>query len=309
MNRRLAPLNALRAFEAAARHLSFTKAAEELNVTPAAISHQIKALEEYFGVALFRRLTRALLLTDAGQSVLPKLRDGFDLLADACARLGSAEDHRVLTVSAAPSLAARWLVTRLERFRARHPEIDIRLDASERLVDFARDNVDLAIRYGGGRYPGLHVECLFRADVFPVCSPALLAGPQPLREPADLACHRLLHADWATSGDTWPSWTMWLKAAGVTGIDAERGPRFNDIHLAVQTAIDGNGVVLASGVLVGDDLEHGRLVRPFETSMATAFGYYIVCPPEMAETAKCSAFADWLRAEAAATATAPDASR
>lgn len=301
MSRRLAPLNALRAFEAAARHLSFTKAAAELNVTPAAISHQVKSLEGYFGVALFRRLTRALLLTPAGQSVLPRLRDGFDMLAEACERLRSAESRRVLTVSVAPSLAARWLVTRLEGFRAAHPDIDIRLDANERLVDFARDDVDLAIRYGGGHYPGLHVEGLFRADAFPVCSPALLDGPKPLRRPADLARFRLLHVDWKTSGDTWPTWAMWLKAAGVQGVDTERGPRFTDAHLAVQTAIDGHGVVLASEVLVADDLAEGRLVRPFETSAASDFGYYIVCPPELAETEKCGAFAAWLRAEAAAT--------
>lgn len=299
MSRRLAPLNALRAFEAAARHLSFTRAAEELNVTPAAISHQVKTLEEYCGAPLFRRMTRALLLTDAGQEVLPLLREGFDRLAEASARLESDRDHAVLTVSAAPSLAARWLVTRLEQFRAAHPDIDVRLDASERLVDFARDGVDLAIRYGAGHYPGLHVECLFRADVFPVCSPALA---EMLRQPADLAGQALIHVDWTSRGDTWPNWPMWLKAAGVADrVNAERGPRFTDVHLAVQTAIDGHGVVLASEVLVADDLAAGRLARPFETLAATEFGYYIVCPREQAGSAGCSAFTAWLREEAAAT--------
>jgi LysR family glycine cleavage system transcriptional activator len=227
MARRIAPLNALRAFEAAARHLSFTKAAEELHVTPAAISHQIKTLEEYCGAPLFRRLTRSLLLTDQGQAALPVLREGFDMLAAASQQMARTLEDHVLTVSAAPSIAAKWLVTRLERFRLKHPEIDVRLDTSDRLTDFARDGVDMVIRYGAGNYPGLHAEPLFPTAVFPVCSPELLKGPRPLKEPNDLANHTLLHVDWSSQTVTWPVWRMWLLAAGAEGVDPERGPRFN----------------------------------------------------------------------------------
>ena len=301
MARHIAPLNALRAFEAAARHLSFTRAAEELHVTPAAISHQIKALEEYCGAPLFRRLTRALLLTDDGQRVLPLLRDGFDLLAEASQRLSASTDDTTLTVSAAPSIAGKWLVTRLERFRTAYPDIDVRLDAANQLTDFARDGVDLVIRYGGGNYPGLHVEPLFRTAVFPVCSPELAAGPRPLRKPEDLAGHTLLHVDWTFQDVTWPNWRMWLLAAGVDAVDAERGPKFNDAGMVLQTAIAGQGVALATDILAADDLAAGRLVRPFDLTVADEFGYFTVCPKEKAETRKVALFRAWLQEEAAAT--------
>ena len=195
MARSLPPLNSLRAFEAAARHLSFTKAAGELNVTPAAISHQIKALEEFLGVVLFRRLTRALRLTDAGQAAFPKVREGFDKLAEAVEILRAEEESKVLTVSVSPSFGAKWLVPRLDRFRAAHPDLEIRIDATDRLADFQGDNVDVALRYGMGNYPGLLVDKLFGAEMVPVCSPDLLDGPQPLQRPQDLAHHTLLHLD------------------------------------------------------------------------------------------------------------------
>ena len=298
MSRRIAPLNALRAFEAAARHLSFTKAAEELHVTPAAISHQIKALEDYCGTPLFRRLTRSLLLTDQGQAALPVLREGFDMLAAASLQLARRRDDNILTVSAAPSIAGKWLVTRLERFRARHPDIDVRLDATNRVTDFERDGVDLVIRYGGGNYPGLHVEPLLSTSVFPVCSPDLLANGPPLNVPEDLAAHTLLHVDWASQNATWPSWRMWLLAAGVKGVDVERGPRFNDAGLVMQTAIAGQGVALGTDILAADDLAAGRLVRLFEICVPVDFGYYIVIPKEKTEIPKVAAFAGWLHEEA-----------
>ncbi len=296
--RRIAPLNALRAFEAAARHLSFTKAAEELHVTPAAISHQIKALEEYCGAPLFRRLTRALLLTDQGQAALPVLREGFDMLATASHQMARPLDDHILTVSAAPSIAAKWLVTRLEGFRRRQPDTDVRLDTTDRLTDFDRDGVDMVIRYGGGNYPGLHAEPLLSTAVFPVCSPDLLNGPRPLKEPNDLAGHTLLHVDWSSEDVTWPVWRMWLLAAGADGVDAERGPRFNDAGLILQTAIAGQGVALAADVLAADDLAAGRLVRPFDLSVPVDFGYHIVFPEEKAALPKVAAFAAWLQEEA-----------
>ncbi len=227
MARALPPLNSLRAFEAAARHLSFTKAAEELNVTPAAISHQIKALEEFLGVVLFRRLTRALRLTDAGQAAFPKVREGFDNLAEAVEILRAEEEGKVLTVSVSPSFGAKWLVPRLDRFRAAHPDLDIRIDATDRLADFQGDNVDVALRYGMGNYPSLLVDKLFGAEMVPVCSPDLLDGTQPLRRPLDLVHHTLLHLDWTLEEQTSPSWRMWLLAAGVSEVDATRGPRFS----------------------------------------------------------------------------------
>lgn len=299
MSRHLPPLNALRAFEAAARHLSFAKAAEELNVTPAAISQQVKSLEAFTGIKLFRRLTRALVLTDAGQAALPPLREGFDRLAEAAGRMTADHDSAVLTVSVTPSFAAKWLVPRLERFSSAHPEFDVRIDASEALTDFATDDVDMAIRYGAGNYDGLQSTCLMADAAYPVCSPGLLAGPKPLCTPDDLRHHTLLHVQWKTQSEFQPNWSMWLKAAGVEGVDISRGPRFSYEGLSVEAAVKGMGVALALHSLVRDDLEAGRLVRPFPPSIidATHFCYFLVCPPASAERAKVRAFRDWLVAE------------
>ena len=299
MNRKLPPLNALRAFEAAARHLSISKAADELTVTPAAVSHQVKALEDVLGVQLFRRLNRALMLTDAGQLFLPGLRDGFDRLAQAVEKVGAQCEGGTLTVSIGPSFAAKWLVPRLDRFRAAHPDIDLRIDATDRLVDFARENADVGIRYGAGDYPGQRTERLFSDVAFPVCSPALCERPPALREPADLRGHTLLHVDWATLQETAPSWRMWLLAAGVDDIDATRGPKFSQESLTVQAAVEGHGVALISNVLVADDLAARRLCRPFELSLPMSFAYYVVAPETTAARPKVAAFLDWVLAEAA----------
>ena len=294
----LPPLNALRAFEAAGRHLSLSRAAEELHVTPAAVSHQIKALEAYLGVALFRRKNRALLLTDAGQACLPGLREGFAQLAGAVESARNQVADRPLTVSVAPSFGAKWLVPRLDQFAAAHPGIDVRLDASTRLADPLREDIDLCIRYGPGDYPGLHVECLMAEVVGPVCSPALLEGPDALRTPADL-CHQvLLHVDAPGGDDSVPDWAMWLAAAGVTGCDATRGPRFTMASMAVQVAVAGQGVALAGRALVADDIAAGRLVSPFELNFPTRFCYYVVCSPAAVDQPRIVAFREWLRAEA-----------
>jgi LysR family glycine cleavage system transcriptional activator len=294
-------LNSLRAFEAAARHLSFTKAAEELNVTPAAISHQIKALEGFLGVVLFRRLTRALRLTDAGQAAFPKVREGFDNLAEAIQILRAEEETNVLTVSVSPSFGAKWLVPRLDRFRAAHPDLDIRIDATDRLADFQGDNVDVALRYGKGEYPGLRIDKLADVEMVPVCGPALLEGPQPLRRPEDLAYHTLLHLDWILEEQTSPSWRMWLLAAGVPEVDATRGPRFSMESMMVQAAIEGQGVALAKTVLVDGDLAAGRLVMPFDLSVCDPlnFAYYVVSPTQTAEAPKVAAFRTWVLSEVA----------
>lgn len=300
MKRQLPPLNALRAFEAAGRHLSFRKAAEELNVTPAAISHQVKALEEFCGAPLFRRLTRALLLTDTGQAALPLLGAGFDQLAAAAAGMQLHEDGPLLTVSVAPSFAAKWLVPRLDRFRAAYPDFDIRIDATDRVIDFARDTADVAVRYGLGTYPGLRADCLMSEVSSPVCSPRLLEGAHPIRTPADLRHHTLLHVDWRVEDEAAASWRMWLLAAGVGGIDATRGLRFNHESMAMQAAIEGQGVALGSSVLVADDVAAGRLVRPFDLSLRDPFdfSYYVVCPEAAVDRPKVAAFRAWVIAEA-----------
>ncbi|TVQ32947.1 MAG: transcriptional regulator GcvA [Geminicoccaceae bacterium] len=306
MGRRLPPLNALRAFEAAARHLSFKRAAEELNVTPAAVSQHVKALEDQLGVALFRRLTRALVLTEAGRAAAGSLTLGFDYLAtgvDVLRRYGKA---RALTVSVPPSFGARWLVPRLVRFQRAHPAIEVRIDARIEAIDFERHDVDLAIRFGSGRYPGLVTHCLISRHVFPVCSPELQRSSPALRVPADLAGHTLLHHQHPASPAVDPAWAMWLQAAGVRGIDAERGPRFSNHGLALDAAAAGHGVALADLSLVEDDLRTGRLVRPFAgvADWPSEFCYYLVHPPERVDDASLVAFRDWLMAEIAAFADA-----
>ncbi len=295
MVRRLPPLNALRAFEAAARHLSFTRAAQELNVTQAAISHQVKALEERLGVRLFRRFNRALLLTDAGQGYLPPVREAFDRLAEATERLTARDAGGALTVSVLPSFAAKWLVPRLGRFREVCPDIDVRVAPSDHLTDFDREDVDVAIRYGAGKWPSLRADFLMTEDIFPVCSRALVDGPHPLRAPADLRHHTLLHDEGHRR------WGVWLLAAGVTDIDPTRGTVFTDSGMVVQAAAEGQGVALARSALAAADLAAGRLVKPFDISMPAEYAYYVVCPEATAERPKVAAFREWVLAEAVAS--------
>ncbi len=300
MARPLPPLNALRAFESAGRHLSFTKAAAELNVTPAAIGHQVKALEERLEVPLFRRLTRALRLTDAGQAALPTLSQGFDKLAQGVEQMRAHCESGVLTISVSPSFGAMWLVPRLEHFRSRHPDMEIRIDGTDRRVDLARDDADVALRYGPGGYKGVQVDWLFGQVNTPVCSPALLSGEHPLRQPDDLRHHTLLHIEWK---DAEASWRMWLLAAGLHDIDPTRGPRFTMENMAVQAALDGHGVALIGDILLADDLAAGRLVRPFDPSLSTPlkFSYYLLSAKDSAEQPKVAAFRDWLLEEARAS--------
>jgi LysR family glycine cleavage system transcriptional activator len=301
--RRLPPLNALRAFEAAARHLNFSRAADELSVTPGAVSQQIQNLEDYVGVALFKRTPKGLLLTDPAQIALPALREAFDRLAEAASMLTAAVDGRRLTVSVAPSFAAKWLVPRLGRFEALHPQVDVWVSAGLELVDFASGEVDIAVRYGGGRYPGLEVQLLMQETVIAVASPELLAR-QPLVELADLAAHVLLHDGSPDADDSCPDWTMWLAARGVRGVDGSRGPRFNQSSLVVEAAVGGRGVALAKRTLAQADLDAGRLVAPFQISTAVDFAYYIVHPRAKGRLPQVKAFVAWLTAEAEAHETA-----
>ena len=227
MTRRVYPLNSLRAFEASARHLSFVKAAEELYVTPAAISHQVKKLEEYLGVQLFRRLPRGLLLVETGQVLSSELSEVFLRLDETMARVLESDSRGALTISVAPMFAVKWLVPRLQEFDALHPEIDLRMSSSLGVIDFQRDAFDIAVRLGQGRYPGLEAVKLFDEFVTPLCSPRLLEGPGKILSPEDLSRHVLLHDDSMTFDPAAPNWNMWLEAAGARRVDASRGPHFS----------------------------------------------------------------------------------
>ncbi len=301
MKHKLPPLNSLRAFEAAARHLSFRQAAEELNVTPAAVSQQIKQLEATLGVQLFIRTTRALALSEAARAALPAIRNGFDSLHEGIRSLQAHHDPGILTVSVSPSFGMRWLLPRLERFRQSYPDIEVRIDASNQLADFSRGNVDVALRYGKGEYGQFTSELLIKDVAFPVCSPALVAPPHKLAEPQDLREQALLHVDWVMESDSAPSWPRWLDYAGVTGVDTTRGIRFSMDDMAVSAAIGGLGVVVAARAFVIADLAAGRLVKPFSSSldMPTAFHHYAVYPPQNARQPKIKAFLEWVRDEAA----------
>jgi len=293
MARRLPPLNALRAFEAAARHLSFSRAAEELHVTPAAISHQIKALEAWLEVELFRRRGRDVLLTESGQTFFPGLRDGFDRLQSATRRVLALEERRELKVSVLNSFGAKWLMPRLPRFLERHGDIDVLISSSSDLVDLRAENMDVGIRFGNGDYPGLEVLPLFSEDVFPVCSPGLPRPDKPLARPADLANHVLLHDDFDID------WQVWLQAAEVDSVDVTRGPRFSDSGMILQAAAAGQGVALARSSLVSDDLTEGRLIKPFDFSLRSPMWNYLVYPPEVGDQPKVREFRTWLLREAA----------
>ena len=296
MNRRDLRLNALRAFEAAGRHLSFTRAAEELSVTHAAISHHVKALEDALGTALFERRNRRVVLTEAGQVLLPVMSESLDRVAETLDGLGTGP--RALTVTLTPSFASRWLIPRLGRFRARHPEIDVRLAPSLRFVDLAHEDCDMAVRCGDGSWPGLVVEHLLAITMTPVCSPALAAGPAPLRAPADLAHHTLIHAD-VGEARIGTEWRLWLDGASVTGIEPTGGLALHDPAMALQAALDGLGVAVGYTVLAAADLATGRLVAPFAAAVDHDFAYYIVYPKTAATPPNIAAFRDWLAAEAA----------
>jgi LysR family glycine cleavage system transcriptional activator len=296
MARPMPPLNALRAFEAIARHLSFAKAADELHVTPAALSHQIRGLEEQLGVALFHRRTRSIELTEAGRLLYPGLHAGFENLRDAVTRLDRAREDRILVVSATFGLTAKWLAPRLWRFLTAHPQVDARIASSMKYADFVNDGVDVAIRLSNGVHPDLHVEKLFEDSVIPVCSPRLVE--QGLRGLPDLARFPLIHYDIPMSSPAPPFWAEWLKVAGVEGIDPTRGLRFNIADHALDAAVAGAGVSLSYKLMASDDVHSGRLVIPFGPELSiTDRAYYFVCPHGYETRPNVRAFRDWLFAE------------
>jgi LysR family transcriptional regulator, glycine cleavage system transcriptional activator len=293
MTARLPSLNGLRAFEAAARHLSFTVAASELNVTQTAVSHQIRRLEEELGVRLFVRQNRALALTPEAKDYLPGVRAAFNDLRLATDRLLRRDDDHVLTVSTLASLAAKWLLPRLATFQESHPGIDVRITTSPGLVDFRNGDVDAAIRYGRGHWPGTRADWLTADELFPVCSPALLEGDKPLRCPEDLAHYTLLHS----SGGYDDDWRLWLTAAGLpSNISKQPGLTFDLIFLTLQAAIDASGVAMGRTSYVEADIAKGRLVVPFKVTLPADAGFYLVTPEAKADPPKLGAFRQWLKA-------------
>jgi len=292
MRRSLPPLNALRSFDAAARHQSFTRAAEELCVTQGAVSHQVKALETELGLQLFKRERNGLLITEAGRDYLAVVRDVFDQLELATDRLLQRQRSGTITVSTSPDFAAKWLVGRLGRFAETYPEIELKLAALMHRVDFAREDVDLAIRHGDGQWPELDAVNLTAEELFPVCGPALMTERGGLHEPQDVLKFPLLHLDDRRD------WSRWLVAAGHTGEGLLHGPILNHASMLIDAAIDGQGIALARTTLAASDLLAGRLVRPFRPAIPLRNTYWIVCPKATRLLPKIVAFRDWLLAEA-----------
>ncbi len=290
--RDLPSTTALSAFEVSARTLNFTEAARELNLTQGAISHQVKNLEDRLGVKLFHRDRQRLRLTESGAAYLPYVREAIDRLRAGTEFLAARADSGILTVSVSPNFAAKWLVHRLGDFIVNHPDIDLRISASIDHIDFARDDVDMAVRHGTGDWPDLDVVPLAREEIFPVCSPSLLQSGPPLDAPADLAGHVLLHD---LSRNDWP---LWFAAAGVEPIDVSRGPQFDQTSMVIDAAVEGQGVALARRVLAARDMVAGRLVRLFDVALPAPYGYFIVCPKPWAELPKITRFRQWLVEEA-----------
>lgn len=309
MANQIPPLNALRAFEAVARHRSFTKASEELHVTRAAISHQIKHLEDYLGIELVERHNRSISLTRAGEASLPKLREAFNNLADAVNLMRAQVGSESLNVWMAPSFASKWLVPRLYRFSDLHPEIDMRISGEARLVDldqrydsldelFRAEGIDVMIRFGSGDYPGCDVTRLFTVEAVPLCSPILRDDSDyPLRKPSDLRNHTLLHDETPYVGR--PSWARWLDLAKVEGVDVQRGLHFNHVSLAMEAAIEGQGVLLSMDALARHDIDAGRLCIPFPLSMPLDHSYHLIRPMQATSNQRAvNAFIEWILAEA-----------
>jgi LysR family glycine cleavage system transcriptional activator len=296
-------LNALRAFEASARHQSFSAAAVELNVTPAAVGQLVRTLEDWLGTPLFLRTSsgRARLIpTETADRALSDIRAGFDRLALGLERLREGSASGVLTVAVSPALAAKWLLPRIESFQIAWPDTDVRLDTNLKPVDFISQQIDIGVRYGTGSWTGLTAEKLMDEEVYPVCSPQLLHAHQRLKKPKDLAQETLIHDLSMDSHTGFPTWATWLEKAGVKNIAATRGMKINNSAAVLQAAIDGHGIALARSVMVRDDLTTGRLVRLFpDISFASALAYYVVYRPECASLPRLAAFRDWLLKEAA----------
>ncbi len=288
MQRRLPPLNALKAFEAAARHLSFTRAADELFVTQAAVSHQIKALEDFLSLKLFIRRNRTLLLTEEGQAYFLELKDIFKNLQDATERLLARGSKGAITVATPPSFASQWLVPRISQFSQLFPDIDVRLKAIDFDEGFLTDDIDVAIYYGRGRWNGIQADKLHTEFLTPLCSPSLFQGSKPLKTLSDLKHHVLLH------DSSRAIWKMWLQHFKVAGVNVNQGPVFSHSMMVNQAAALGQGIALGNSVLAKPELDAGRLIMPFEEKLESRDAYYLVCHEGQAEMGKISAFRDWV---------------
>ena len=288
MARRLPPLNSLKCFEAAGRLLSFTDAARELNVTQAAISHQIKVIEEFLDVSLFERYPRRLALSEQGKALLPDVTEAFDRVSQAIGSLSQEQHSNQISVRLAPSFAAKWLSPRLKYFWLQFPEIDLCLYHAHGAVDFEREEIDIAVTYGNGDWPGVVADKLLCLDFFPVCSPSFLLNDKPLTELGNLRYYSLLH------DANYECWRDWIKLAGVQGIDSDKGTIIDDTNVLIQAAIDGQGIALGSATFVEDHLESGKLIKPFDISLVNEFCYYVVCPESHLKNPAVRDFKEWL---------------
>ncbi|WP_413284993.1 transcriptional regulator GcvA [Vibrio sp. MA40-2] len=292
MSRRLPPLNSLKVFEAAARHLSFTRAAEELFVTQAAVSHQIKTIEDFLGLKLFRRRNRSLLLTEEGQSYFLDIKDIFNSIAEATDKVLEKSEKGTLTISLPPSFAIQWLVPRLADFNQQEPDIDVRIKAVDSDENFLTDDVDVAIYYGRGVWPGLRIDKLYQEYLIPLCSPSLLVSSKPLRCLADLKLHTLLH------DTSRKEWKQFVKQNVITDVNVNHGPIFSHSTMVLQAAIHGQGVALGNNVLAQPEIEAGRLVSPFNEVLLSKNAFYVVCHESQADTGRIATFRDWMIAKA-----------
>ncbi|HEY4091640.1 MAG TPA: transcriptional regulator GcvA [Luteibacter sp.] len=295
-------LNALRAFESSARHQSFSAAALELNVTPAAVGQLVRTLEDWLGTPLFLRgrSGRARLVpTEAAERALPDIRAGLDRLALGIERLREGSLSGILTVTVSPAFAAKWLLPRIDRFQAAWPDTDVRLDTNHKSVDFVTQRIDIGVRYGAGRWPGLTAEKLMDEEVYPVCSPDLLREHERLRQPGDLTRETLIH-DLSMDGHAgFPTWESWMTHAGVPDAVLTRGMRINNSAAVLQAAVEGHGVALARSVMARSDLKSGRLVRLFpDVHVLSGLAYYVVYRPECENLPRLKAFREWIFAEA-----------
>ena len=288
MQRRLPPLNALKAFEAAARHLSFTRAADELFVTQAAVSHQIKALEDFLSLKLFIRRNRTLLLTEEGQAYFLELKDIFKNLQDATERLLARGSKGAITVATPPSFASQWLVPRISQFSQLFPDIDVRLKAIDFDEGFLTDDIDVAIYYGRGRWNGIQADKLHTEFLTPLCSPSLFQGSKPLNTLSDLKHHVLLH------DSSRAIWKMWLQHFKVAGVNVNQGPVFSHSMMVMQAAALGQGIALGNSVLAKPELDAGRLIMPFEEKLESRDAYYLVYHEGQGESGKIAAFREWV---------------
>lgn len=295
--KRLPPLKSLQAFEAAGRHLSFTEAAHELNVTPGAVSQQIRVLEEFLEIKLFKRMNRVIVLSDAGQLFLPMISTGFEQFNEAVNLVRQKRSDGPLTITSAPSFVSKWLIPRLSRFKALHPGIDVRIDTSDRLVDFTHEDIDVGIRFGDGVYPELDTVFLFSFDLIPVCSPELLREGKGLKKVSDLKNYTLLHSNYDELDPGWPDWAMWLKVVNAEGVDSDHGIYFNQSDLLFQAAMDGQGIALLASVMAEPEIAAGRLVQPFDVRLPVKLNYHLVTTPQKASIKKVAAFRDWVLAE------------